>query len=123
MNPIVPQILILDDLRLVLYAWQKKLQQDVKITTLASYEALQIQLASDPEFLQAFVLVITDYRFDDSQYNGVDIAKTVKTHRPELPVLLSSSEDHTVTEGNGAIDFVIDKTPVSWQTLHTYALT
>jgi hypothetical protein len=59
-------------------------------------------------------VVITDYRFANSAESGVSFAAALRSRRPQLPILLSSSGIFSEVEVRESFDGVLDKAAISW---------
>jgi len=111
-----PQVLVVDDNPFILDAWAATLMPDAEVHLIASHEDLAALLEKDPTFLWRLAVVVTDYHFDGSHYDGQDVAQLIKQQRPLLKVLLSSDGVFTAGELNGP-DRVIGKDPVKLEAL------
>ena len=105
-----PEVLVVDDNIFILEAWEDMLKADATVHMITTQEDLEARLAKDPEFLERLSLVITDFHFDGSRYDGQDVARLIKQRRPSLTVLLSS--DGVFAEGLDGPDRIIGKEPV-----------
>lgn len=84
----VCQVLVLDDNEFMLEAWVENLSGQASVTCLSSLEALSDKIGDDNAFLSRFSFVVTDFYYDNSSYNGLDVANLVKSYRTDLPVLI-----------------------------------
>ena len=111
-----PSVLVADDNPFIRDAWEDMLKDDAAVHTVACQEDLADMIAKDPAFLSRMSLVITDFHFDGSCFDGQDLARLIKKHRPSLTVLLSSDGVFTGQDLSGP-DRIIGKHPVKLATL------
>ena len=109
-----PEVALVEDNAFMREAWVKMLATDATVHAASSPEALLDKLSKDPGLLGRLACVVTDYYFDNSTQNGVDVGRMIKHCRPGLRVLLSSDGSFAADEMAGAIDRVIAKDPVSY---------
>lgn len=115
--PARPEVVIVEDNPFILEAWVECLAKDAAVHAVESPEALSAKLTKDPGLLDRLAYVVTDYNFDNSTQNGVDVGKMIKHRRPGLRVLLSSDGSVPASEMVGAIDRVISKDPLAYTDL------
>ena len=66
------------------------------------------QIGSDPDWLSSFDCIVTDFHFKNSEIQGDDIAKFVKTASTSSPVLVTS-DDSTIEDP--VFDAILEKRP------------
>jgi DNA-binding NtrC family response regulator len=108
---------VVDDNAFILEAWKAVLEPDAGVHLFHSPEELKARLEVEPGFLRRLAFLVTDYCFDDSPGDGLDVGRMVKARLPQLPVLLSSESDLAVGATAGSIDRTIAKMPVPFAEL------
>ena len=116
-----PNVLVVDDASLVIYAWESALSEDTNLITMRSFEELQDKIASDPYFIQSLHYVVTDMHLDGSQGDGLDVGRVIKSLRPDLRILMSSNDIFDPHELVGAVDKLIAKEAVGIEELRALA--
>jgi signal transduction histidine kinase/CheY-like chemotaxis protein len=109
-----PEVAIVEDNPFMLGAWSNALATDSTVHAVDSPEALAEMLLKDPVLGDRLACVVTDYYFDNSTQNGIDVARMIKARSPDLPVLLSSDGHISAAEMANVIDQVIPKDPQSY---------
>jgi signal transduction histidine kinase/ActR/RegA family two-component response regulator len=107
-----PKVLVVDDSSFVLDAWEDSLSDDARIYRADSIEEVEILIASDPDLLNHLAFVITDFKFDNSRSDGLDVAKRLKNLCPCLTIMLSTDGIVSESDLSGSVDHVIAKVPV-----------
>ena len=117
----VTRIAVIDDDLFVGLAWQRQCA-GLKVDHYQSAESF-ISVIEQANYLdQRYQIVIIDFNFDQSKYNGLDIARVLKRIDNRVTTVLSTSQQMTWTEigDDGLVDLVIGKkatTVVELQTL------
>ena len=109
----LPEIAVVEDNPFILDAWVDALQNEAIVHAADSPEALADKIALDPQLLERLICVVTDYHFDNSLKNGMDVGAMLKQVRPDLQVLLSSDGTFNANDMIGRIDRVIRKEPLN----------
>ena len=112
MRPAARLVALVDDSRAFLLGWRRAVAPHADVAYFASPAAFLAAAAADPQLYERLVALVTDHRFADGDLHGVAFARQVRARRPELPIVLSSSGFFSRAELDGAIDLVIEKTPV-----------
>jgi signal transduction histidine kinase len=109
-------IAMIDDSVITTEAWSRSLREDVTVEVYSSPEEFFQVINTMPEKLSSFDLVLTDYYFEDSRYNGEHVASFVYDKGYDVPVVLTSCmiSDHKVAQ---TFDAVIDKQPTNFVSL------
>lgn len=115
-----PEVAVVEDNPFILEAWVETLSEETLVHAAASPEVLSHMLANDADLLQRLACVVTDFHFDNSRLNGIDVGRMVKQGRPNLPTLISSDGWVSAEEMTGAIDRVIPKEALSYSRLKEY---
>jgi signal transduction histidine kinase/CheY-like chemotaxis protein len=113
----LPEFAILDDSKLILRAWKRRMAGVAVVHAFESPDAFRNHVALHNEFLAGLTCVITDFYFDDSVLeNGLMFADEL---RPQMtqPIFLCSDGEFNQDMVQGRVDKVISKDPVSWEEL------
>jgi signal transduction histidine kinase len=110
----LPEVGLIDDSRVYLAGWRSVLGGHAKLRYFASPELFWAATRADPGLLERLAVVITDYRFANSAESGVSFAAALRSRRPQLPILLSSSGIFSEVEVRESFDGVLDKAAISW---------
>ena len=117
---VLPEFAILDDSKMILRAWKRKMAGVAVVHTFESPDAFRRRLASDDGFLSRLNCVITDFYFDEGVLeNGLMLADEL---RPQMtqPIFLCSDGEFSQDMVQGRVDKVISKDPVSWEVLSAH---
>lgn len=106
---------VIDDNPFVLDAWSL-VAGDETILTFASPEDFLGRVDADPGFLGGLTAVVTDFNFESSTMDGIDLARRIKARSPTLPIFLSTDGDVEYLPGDG-IDARIAKDPTPFPVL------
>ena len=106
------EVIIVDDSPFVLESWLATLKGQAKVHLFSSSQELALRIDSQPDFLNDICCIVTDLYLVGSSLDGLEIARMIKTYRPDLPVLLSSDAFLTESEWRGSVDRVIGKDPL-----------
>ena len=109
-----PEVLIVEDNPFMLEAWVEVLGSDVTVYRLSSFEEISARLEADPAFIRNLDYVVTDMHFEKSGGDGLDVARLLKKHRPDLQILLSTDDPIPKEDLIGIIDLAIGKTPITF---------
>lgn len=110
------RVAIIDDSVISVEAWTKALCADVVVETFDSPEEFFQAINTQPEKLSRFEMVLTDYYFDDSRYNGQHVASFVYDKGYEVPVVLTSCVEPN-SQIQNHFDAFVDKNPTNYETL------
>lgn len=110
----LPEIAVIDDDPYVCELWRSNVT-DAVVHTYSSPEEFIKQADDYPEELKRLGCIITDYCFQNSAMNGVDLAKVIKQNYGDAVVLLCS--DFTMEKDCQDIHAVIKKDAHSWREL------
>jgi signal transduction histidine kinase/CheY-like chemotaxis protein len=109
----IPEVLVIDDNAFVLHAWKKVLSKDATVHIMTGLDELQDMMNKDPNFLSRLSCIVTDWHFQGSSGDGLDIGRFIKKRRPGLRVFLSSDASFAEADLAGAVDAVIGKEPLT----------
>jgi signal transduction histidine kinase/DNA-binding response OmpR family regulator len=110
-------VIIIDDSPFVLEAWSAALKGQAKVHLLSSSQELAQRISAQPDFLNHVRCIVTDYYLGEGSLNGLEIARMIKTRRPDIPVFLSSDAILADSEWRGIVDRVISKDPLPFDKL------
>jgi len=116
----LPEFAILDDSKMILRAWKRKMAGVAVVHAFESPDAFRNHAALNDGFLASLSFVITDFYFDDSVLeNGLVFADELKPQMTQ-PIFLCSDGEFTQEMVRGRVDRVISKDPVTWAELSAY---
>jgi signal transduction histidine kinase/DNA-binding response OmpR family regulator len=105
---------VIEDSVFVAEAWCATLGEEA--LAFRSPEEFWRHVEGNAGYLDSLVGVITDFHFENSGSDGIDLARKVKERR-NIPIVLSSELNDFEQSEMGAVDLVVGKEPLSWRSL------
>ena len=116
----LPEFAILDDSKMILRAWKRKMAGVAVVHAFESPDEFRRHVALNDNFLPRLACVITDFYFDEGVLeNGLMFADEL---RPQMtqPIFLCSDGEFSQDMVQGRVDKVISKDPVRWEVLSAH---
>ena len=116
----LPEFAILDDSKMILRAWKRKMAGAAVVHSFESPDAFRSHAALNEGFLSRLICVVTDFYFDEGVLeNGLMLADELRKQMMQ-PIFLCSDGEFTPEMVQGRVDKVISKDPVSWEVLSAH---
>ena len=113
----LPEFAILDDSKLILRAWKRKMAGAAVVHAFESPDSFRSYAALHDGFLAGLKCVITDFYFEEGVLeNGLMLADELRKQMTQ-PIFLCSDGEFTPEMVQGRVDKVISKDPVTWEKL------
>ena len=114
---VLPEFALLDDSRLTLRAWQRKIGKDAVVHVFTSPNEFRAHVDANKDFLARLGFVVTDFYFAEGVLDtGFTFAESLRPNFAK-PILLCSDGDFTPEIIKGHVDAVISKDPEPWSEL------
>ena len=115
---LIPEFAILDDSRLTLRAWKRKIGSNAIVYTFESPKEFWTRVQENPDFLDRLSFVLTDFYFAEGVLeNGFGFAEELRKHF-QKPILLCSDGEFTPDLIKGKVSGIVSKDPIPWDELH-----
>jgi signal transduction histidine kinase/DNA-binding response OmpR family regulator len=105
---------VIEDSVFVAEAWCAALGEEA--LAFRSPEEFWRHADANPRYLESLVGVITDFHFENSGSDGMDLARKVKERR-DIPVVLCSELEPLERSATEGVDLVVGKDPLPWRAL------
>lgn len=116
-EPTVPEFALLDDSRLTLRAWQRKIGKDAILHVFTGPSEFRAHADANADFLSRLKFVVTDFYFAEGVLEtGFSFAESLRPNFSK-PIVLCSDGDFNSEMIKGHVDAVISKSPVTWSEL------
>ncbi len=109
----LPEVVFIDDNVFIGESWCAELAAGANVHYFESPEVFFAAVQTDSSLLARVLCVVTDYFFDGSDVNGLDLARRVKSMSPATLVFLSSDADFEESALAGAVDGSVGKAPLA----------
>lgn len=116
-STMLPEIALIDDSRFFLFSWTAKLRDHATVHVFLSPEAFWERARAEASLLPRLRVLVTDYRFDDSDDTGASFAVALRAQAPKLRIVLSSSAICLPSDADGIFDAVVEKADLEWPSL------
>ena len=114
-EPQLPEFALLDDSKLTLRAWQRKMAKEAVVHVFVGPKEFHAHVKANKGFLEGLHCVVTDFYFAEGVLEtGFTFAQDLRSVFAK-PILLCSDGDFTSEMIEGHLDAVIPKEPVSWR--------